>query len=99
MTFCCFYRVTAQYIPQKNGLQLVMSMLEVSKKKDSRNKNFNTAHCLFKFLMRCLLFSQILYLQNFLIFPGKAGLLLWAITLAGILVGGAILVYNTSALA
>uniref|UniRef100_A0A0D9WVF9 Photosystem II 10 kDa polypeptide, chloroplastic n=1 Tax=Leersia perrieri TaxID=77586 RepID=A0A0D9WVF9_9ORYZ len=30
---------------------------------------------------------------------GKAGLLLWAITLAGILVGGAILVYNTSALA
>uniref|UniRef100_A0A0E0E7C8 Photosystem II 10 kDa polypeptide, chloroplastic n=1 Tax=Oryza meridionalis TaxID=40149 RepID=A0A0E0E7C8_9ORYZ len=27
---------------------------------------------------------------------GKAGLLLWAITLAGILVGGAILVYNTT---
>ncbi|XP_012698989.1 photosystem II 10 kDa polypeptide, chloroplastic [Setaria italica] len=30
---------------------------------------------------------------------GKTGLLLWAITLAGILLGGALLVYNTSALA
>ncbi|KAG8100756.1 hypothetical protein GUJ93_ZPchr0013g36343 [Zizania palustris] len=30
---------------------------------------------------------------------GKTGLLLWAVTLAGILLGGAILVYNTSALA
>eukprot|EP00252_Welwitschia_mirabilis_P004784 TRINITY_DN1508_c0_g1_i1.p1 TRINITY_DN1508_c0_g1~~TRINITY_DN1508_c0_g1_i1.p1 ORF type:complete len:160 (-),score=28.18 TRINITY_DN1508_c0_g1_i1:205-630(-) len=30
---------------------------------------------------------------------GKTGLLLWAITLAGVLVGGALLVYNTSALA
>ncbi|KAG2639880.1 photosystem II 10 kDa polypeptide, chloroplastic-like [Panicum virgatum] len=30
---------------------------------------------------------------------GKTGLVLWAITLAGILLGGALLVYNTSALA
>lgn len=30
---------------------------------------------------------------------GKTGLLLWAATLAGILLGGALLVYNTSALA
>ncbi|XP_020165185.1 photosystem II 10 kDa polypeptide, chloroplastic [Aegilops tauschii subsp. strangulata] len=30
---------------------------------------------------------------------GKTGLFLWAITLAGILLGGALLVYNTSALA
>ncbi|CAD6221248.1 unnamed protein product [Miscanthus lutarioriparius] len=30
---------------------------------------------------------------------GKTGLLLWAVTLAGILLGGALLVYNTSALA
>lgn len=29
---------------------------------------------------------------------GKTGLLIWAITLAGILGGGALLVYNTSAL-
>ncbi|KAF0893110.1 hypothetical protein E2562_021345 [Oryza meyeriana var. granulata] len=30
---------------------------------------------------------------------GKTGLLLWAVTLAGILLAGALLVYNTSALA
>ncbi|XP_066396715.1 photosystem II 10 kDa polypeptide, chloroplastic-like [Miscanthus floridulus] len=30
---------------------------------------------------------------------GKTGFLLWAVTLAGILLGGALLVYNTSALA
>ncbi|XP_037448875.1 photosystem II 10 kDa polypeptide, chloroplastic [Triticum dicoccoides] len=30
---------------------------------------------------------------------GKTGLFLWAVTLAGILLGGALLVYNTSALA
>ncbi|KAL6647823.1 hypothetical protein ACP70R_015260 [Stipagrostis hirtigluma subsp. patula] len=30
---------------------------------------------------------------------GKTGLLLWAVTLSGILLGGALLVYNTSALA
>jgi len=34
-----------------------------------------------------------------LIYAGKTGLVLWAITLAGILLGGALLVYNTSALA
>ncbi|KAE8681155.1 Photosystem II 10 kDa polypeptide [Hibiscus syriacus] len=30
---------------------------------------------------------------------GKTGLVIWAVTLAGILAGGALLVYNTSALA
>ncbi|XP_058100024.1 photosystem II 10 kDa polypeptide, chloroplastic-like [Magnolia sinica] len=30
---------------------------------------------------------------------GKTGLLIWAVTLGGILLGGALLVYNTSALA
>nr|ACZ54010.1 chloroplast photosystem II protein [Wolffia arrhiza] len=30
---------------------------------------------------------------------GKTGLLIWAVTLAGLLAGGALLVYNTSALA
>ncbi|KAJ6807066.1 photosystem II 10 kDa polypeptide, chloroplastic [Iris pallida] len=30
---------------------------------------------------------------------GKTGLLIWAVTLAGLLLGGALLVYNTSALA
>ncbi|KQK21035.1 photosystem II 10 kDa polypeptide, chloroplastic [Brachypodium distachyon] len=30
---------------------------------------------------------------------GKTGLLLWAVTLAGILLGGALLIYNTSSLA
>ncbi|KAK3126362.1 hypothetical protein QOZ80_7AG0555460 [Eleusine coracana subsp. coracana] len=30
---------------------------------------------------------------------GKTGLLLWAITLTGILLGGALLIYNTSAIA
>jgi len=34
-----------------------------------------------------------------LIYAGKTGLVLWAIPLAGILLGGALLVYNTSALA
>lgn len=30
---------------------------------------------------------------------GKTGLAIWAVTLAGLLAGGALLVYNTSALA
>lgn len=30
---------------------------------------------------------------------GTTGLLIWAVTLAGLLAGGALLVYNTSALA
>ncbi|KAM3366402.1 hypothetical protein ACQJBY_015681 [Aegilops geniculata] len=34
-----------------------------------------------------------------LVYAGKTGLLLWVATLAGILLGGALLVYNTSALA
>uniref|UniRef100_A0ACD5UNV6 Uncharacterized protein n=1 Tax=Avena sativa TaxID=4498 RepID=A0ACD5UNV6_AVESA len=36
---------------------------------------------------------------HLLSYVGKTGLFLWAVTLAGILLGGALLVYNTSALA
>jgi len=36
--------------------------------------------------------------MNNVILAGTTGLLIWAITLAGLLAGGALLVYNTSAL-
>ena len=38
-------------------------------------------------------------MNNVIMFAGKTGLLIWAVTLAGILAGGALLVYSTSALA
>lgn len=60
-------------------------------------------NCL-ELLIATLYFSVVSVLEGTcnlppLISAGKTGLFLWAITLAGILLGGALLVYNTSALA
>ena len=42
--------------------------------------------------------AQFIWLNN-VILAGTTGLLIWAVTLAGLLAGGALLVYSTSALA
>lgn len=54
-------------------------------------------HC--KFVTMFIISKNHYRWLHSLIYVGKTGLFLWAVTLAGILLGGALLVYNTSALA
>lgn len=90
----------AQYITQKNGLQAVTFMLEVCAENPPKVTALKHSLLLY-FRISDVSVLKALFKNDLpsLIYAGKTGLLLWAITLAGILLGGALLVYNTSALA
>jgi len=99
------WMATALSTTLMNGPQLAMSMLGVSYSMHFQNyismlQEKRTSISVLDIDFPVSEFNAIVNeMNNVIIFAGKTGLLIWAVTLAGILAGGALLVYSTSALA